>query len=432
MQTPRPIRLPNGLTLVVVEAPHHHQELVSLTVRVGSRFETPAESGLSHLLEHTLFRGNAAHPDVYAIFRGFEETGEAINAETGVETTDYFQAAHPRHLSRALEHLAAFVRTPTFRELEKERRVILDEILYDYNEAGDLIRLDAVAAELLWPGHPLAQTVTGTRSTVETFTAEAVRRHYERHYRPANAVLALAGPVAGEHAEAMARAHFADWPADGGAAAPVPALRGPGPFGGPRLRTVHDHDSQVRVQLSFPTTGYRHPDEVGLGLLASVLDDGPTTRLQRALREEAALVYSVGCAYTGYVDVGQVDVVTAAPPGRLEAVLDRLLELLREVRRGGVTVGEVEAARRRYRFGLEFGQDSLEAALDRFGWPVLFDAVRSEAAERERIDALDAGELSRLAAGVFAPERLHGVLIGPVGDAEKAAAWRCLERYARP
>jgi predicted Zn-dependent peptidase len=112
-------RLSNGLTSVVVDRPTSHQVLISLMVRMGSRFENPAESGISHFLEHILFRGNAGAPDSRALTLAFEEVGGMLNAVTGVESTEFFLIAHPDQLDVALARLAQFIREPLFADVEK-------------------------------------------------------------------------------------------------------------------------------------------------------------------------------------------------------------------------------------------------------------------------------------------------------------------------
>ncbi|MEE8554374.1 MAG: pitrilysin family protein [bacterium] len=425
-------RLPNGLTTVLIEVPSSHQVLLSLLVRAGSRFDPPGQAGLSHFVEHALFRGNASHPDTQAVFESFERVGEILGAQTGVEYTEFFQVVHPDLLSEALAGLSGFARTPIFPEIEKEKRIILDEILYDYNDRGQLVRLDAIMAELLWGGHPIAQSVTGTRETVAEFGRDDVQSHYAAHYRPANAVLAMAGRLEAGAAQDLVSRTFGGWGESDRGKVAAPGLDGqdaPRAARGPKLRTVPDSDNQLRIQLSFPTSGYRSADEIALGMLAGILDDGPNSRLQRTLREERALVYYIGCSYTAYADAGQVDISTTVSPDRAEELLEALFEQLQIVREGGVGGEELEAAKRRYRFDLDFSRDSLDAALDRYAWPLLYTDVRTEEAEWAAVSELGASRLSALAAELFARERLHMAVVGPLDSRLEAMIARMVERY---
>ena len=416
MPLPLQERLANGLTTVVIPIPSSHQVLVSLMVRTGSRFEPAERAGISHFVEHVLFRGNEAYPESRALFEAFEETGDILNAQTGVETTEFYQVVHPGKLERFLSRLAEFVRRPIFSDVEKERRIILDEMLYDYNEQGHLVRLDTLAAESLWGENPLAQSVSGTRDTVAAITREDLRTHFQEQYFPANMVLTIAGRVDGDKALRAVQRAFGDWNHERTERAPLLPPTKLGPFSGPAIRTVSDADNQFRLLLSFPAVGYRDPEEIPMALMCGVLDGGPTTRLQRVIREELALVYQIGAGYTSYHDVGQVDVSTTVSPQRLIELLVELLRLLRSFREEGGHSLELDAAKRRYRHALEFGHDSLDTYVDRHGWPLLFDAVRSEEEERALMEAVTAERIGSVAAELLAPERLHLVLVGPIDE----------------
>ncbi|HUJ77084.1 MAG TPA: pitrilysin family protein, partial [bacterium] len=204
--------LANGLTAVAIERPAAHQVLVVLMVRTGSRFEDPAQAGISHFLEHMLFRGNGMHATSRELSLAFEQTGGMLNATTGVESTEFYFICHPERLDQGLEQLAGFVQGPTFPDLEKERQIIQDEILYDYNDHGDLVDLPTLAAQLLWPGHPLSQPITGTPPTLAALSLDALRRYHLQAYAPGSVVLALAGKLQPEQALGVVQRHFGAWP----------------------------------------------------------------------------------------------------------------------------------------------------------------------------------------------------------------------------
>jgi predicted Zn-dependent peptidase len=412
-------RLPSGFTTVVLPMVGLHQVQLSLFVPVGSRHEQPGECGLSHFVEHVLFRGNALHPDGDALNRAFEDVGGMLNAHTGVESTEYDATVHPAHLDEALRALAAFVRAPVFADLEKERRILLDELSYDYNEEGRLVNVGTLSSQLLWPEHPLGQSVGGLPETIGALPAAAVRAHHARHYHPARMVLALAGAVQPEPALAAVRRHFGPWqpsaglpePAQGpGQALPAPQAHG----GGPHLRTVHDADNQLHLQLSFPAPGYNDPDELAMTLLSRVLDDGPTSRLQRVIREERALVYHIAAGHSVYWDAGAFDVATSVKPEAFAELLDELLRVLADIRDHGPAPEEVERARQRHLFDLEFERDAPSARIARYAWPLMHSTVREEQAERAAVQGIDRDTLAALAARLLTRERLHAVLVGPV------------------
>ena len=425
-------RLSNGLTAVIVERPATHQVLLSLMVRTGSRFEHAGESGISHFLEHVLFRGYAAAPDSHALTLAFEEVGGMVNAVTGVEATEFFLIAHPDRLDLALNRLSQFIREPIFAEVDKERQIILDEMLYDYNDKGELIDLATLSAQLLWPGNPLGQAIAGTPESVGRLGEAELRAYHRRCYLPGNCVLAIVGNVRAAQAADLVRRHFGDWPK--GAPALLrraPAIEeAPGSSPGPALRTVADADNQFHVQLSFPGPGYNAPEDLALRLLSRVLDDGPASLLQRVVREERALVYGINAGYTAYCDAGQFDIVTSVKVERLEELLDCVLGVLAGFGKHGPSADEVERARQRHRLDLEFGRDSLGAWSERYAWPLLYSSVIDEAAELEAMERIGVEALHALAARLFAPERLHVTLVGPLDAETDALLKRAVARFS--
>lgn len=431
--------LSNGLTAVVVEVPHAHQVLVSLLVRVGSRYEAPGEAGISHFLEHMLFRGNEAFPDSDALNRAFESVGGMLGAHTGVEATGFEFTAHPTRLAEGLEHLSRFLRNPTFADLEKERRILLDELAYDYNEQGLLVHLPALTSEMLWPEHPLGRLVGGLPSTVSSLDAPRLRAHFHRYYRPRNMVLAMGGKVSPEEGLRLARRFFQAWEGDQDRTAsspsapspsaspppepPAPPVAAPPPHQkgiGPHLKLVPDADNQFHLQLSFPAPGYNDPDEIPMTLLGRILDDGPTSRLQRILREEKALVYHLAGSHSGYWDAGSYDLATSVKAEGLDPLLRHLMTELAAFRDGGATPDELERARMRHLYELDFSRDSLSAILDRHAWPLLHSQYRSEEEERREVEAVTLEQIHQLTRKLLLPDTLHMALVGPLGkDTEK-------------
>ena len=437
-------RLPNGFTTVIVPMAGRHQVLINLLVRVGSRYERATESGISHFLEHMLFRGNAAHPSAAALNRVFERVGSIPNAQTGEESTEFFFVAHPELVGPALEALATLVQAPTFPDLEKEQSIVLDEINYDYNERGELVNMGSLAAALLWPNHPLGQSIVGPPETVARFTADSLRAHHQRHYVPRNMVLGLAGDLAPEQGLELARRAFGAWENGAGPppvaepwrAEPWPAepsqaetKRANGPDLGPRTKLVEESDNQFHLQLSFRAPGYNDSDEIPMVLLNRILDDGPATRLQQALREKQGLVYHVAADYTGFREVGQVDVMTTVKPERLSDLLQALTDCILSFREEGPGEQELALAKQRHRFDLDFSRDSIQAQLDRFAWPLLNSSVREAEEEWRLVEAVEAPAIHRLAQEVFSRSRLCLVLVGPLDAATEGLVERTLARF---
>jgi predicted Zn-dependent peptidase len=166
-----------------------------------------------------------------------------------------------------------------------------------------------------------------------------------------------------------------------------------------------------------------------MALLASVLDDGPNSRLQRTVREELALVYFIGCSYQAFADAGQLDISSAVSLDKLEPFLAALFGILTDLREHGVGEQELDLAKRRFRFDLDFSRDSLDGLLDRYAWPHLFSQVRSEEAEWELVRQADPARLSKLAGEILAAGKLHVAAVGPVRGKVERVLREHLSRY---
>jgi predicted Zn-dependent peptidase len=282
---------------------------------------------------------------------------------------------------------------------------------------------------MLWPDHPLGQSITGSPETLAGITPDHLRAHRAAFFYPANCVLAVAGNVrAGTVMEAVRR-HFGAWSGPAAPYRPRPA-NGAGPAGaGPLVKTVADSDNQFHVQLSFPAPGYNAPEEVPLLVMTRLLDDGPSSLLQRVVREERALVYGISGGYNGFQDAGQFDIATSVKAERLVELLDCLRDVLRRLCADGPTLEDLDAARRRHRYDLAFGRDSLSAWVDRYAWPHLYSTVRGETEELERFAAVTADEIRGLAARLFTRDRLHVAVVGPMEEGTEAALRRVMDGW---
>src|SRR6185503_13851951 len=188
-------RLPSGLRLVTVETPHLHTATICLYVRAGSRYETPAENGLSHFVEHMLFRGSSGFPDSLTLNRAIEELGGTLYAETGRDYSLYQIPLAAGDIARGLAIMGDLFSTPAFRDIELERQIILEEILEDLDDRGRNVNVDDLSRAVAWGSHPLGYTITGPLKNVRRFRDADVRRHFARFYGAANMVLCVAGPL---------------------------------------------------------------------------------------------------------------------------------------------------------------------------------------------------------------------------------------------
>lgn len=407
--------LDNGLAVTTVALPHLHTAVCALFIKVGARFETPADNGLSHFVEHMLFRGTERHPTSLALNTAVERLGSTLHAETGRDYTLFQLALEPAHVPAALELLGELLARPRFSDIELERRLILEEINEDYDEQGVEINADDIARGLAFDGHPLGQRIIGPRANVERFSAADVRRHFTAFYGARNATLCVAGPVA--HAavvEAAGRALTAMPAGDRAEVVPAPPL----PAGGkPRLRHVSDAGSQTSLAILFRAIPELDPDYIALVALLRVLDDGMSTRLHYTLADQKGLAYSIHAAIEPLADAALFEITGATANAKVPALVRELLLLLDGLRRGEVTPDELAKARVRYRYETLASIDDAAAMAGWFGGTALYYPPPSLSQRLDAIAKVGVDDVARVAGQVLAPSQLALAAVGTLSRA---------------
>ncbi len=314
----------NSLRVVCVEMPHLHAAELAVYLKVGGRNDPHAKAGLSHVLEHMLFRGTADFGSSLEIENAFEAIGGAPNASTDAESTCYYSRVHPDHVQRGMEIFASMLLRPTLSGIEVEKRIITEEAREDLNEQGEEINPDTIASRLLWPRHPLGRPTIGTLDSIAGITREDLLDHLQRFYRPGNAVVVVSGPVRSHEVFAAAEEVFGGWQ-DGAVPVTRPIIVRPR---SPQTCFVHDSDSQMNLQLAFLGMPRGDARFTPLRLLRRLLAGGASSRLYLRLREELGIVYSVEAAIGAYDETGCLAIdLSTAPETLAQAVEVTLQEL---------------------------------------------------------------------------------------------------------
>ncbi len=407
--------LDHGLAVTTVALPHLHTAVCALFIKVGARFETPRDNGLSHFVEHMLFRGTEHHPTSLALNTAIERLGSTLHAETGRDYTLFQLALEPENVPAALDLLGELLVRPRFSDIELERRLVLEEINEDYDEQGVEINADDIARGLAFDDHPLGQRIIGPRENVERFSIEDVRRHFATFYGARNATLCVAGPVDhGAVVEAAGRA-LAGMPA--GVRAEV-VVAPPVPAGGrPRLRHVPDAGSQTSLSILFRAVPELDPAYIALVALLRVLDDGMSTRLHYTLADQKGLAYSIHAAIEPLADAALVEITGATANAKVPALVRELLLLLDGLRRGEVTADELTKARVRYRYETLASIDDAAAMAGWFGGTALYYPPPSLSQRLEAMAKVGVDDVVRVASEVLAPDRLVVAAVGTLSRA---------------
>lgn len=407
--------LDNGLAVTTVSLPHLHTAVCALFIKVGARFEVPRDNGLSHFVEHMLFRGTERYPTSLALNTAIEHLGSTLHAETGRDYTLFQLALEPAHVPAAIELLGELLVRPRFSDIELERRLVLEEINEDYDEQGVEINADDIARGIAFDDHPLGQRIIGPRENVERFDDADVRRHFASFYGALNATLCVAGPVAhGAVVEAAGRA-LAGMP-QGARAQVVPAPPLPA-GGGPRLRHVPDAGSQTSLAILFRAVPELDPSYVALVALLRVLDDGMSTRLHYTLADQKGLAYSIHAAIEPLADTALFEIAGATANAKVPSLVKELLLLLDGLRRGEITDDELAKARVRYRYESLASIDDAAAMVGWFGGTALYYPPQKLSQRLEAMSKVSVDDVVRIAGQVLSPDHLALAAVGTLSRA---------------
>ncbi len=406
--------LPNGITVVTVEMPHIHTVEMAMFVRAGLRFENTTNNGISHFLEHMMYRGNSKYPNSLSLNKAFESIGRELRASTLCEYTYYGFSPHVSQVERGMELFADFFTEPTFPEIDLEREIILEECQEELNEKGENVDIDNLACQLLYQGTPLAMPTIGIETTIKSISLEMLRDYFYTYYQTRNMILVGAGPVVHEQFYGFAQQYFSKIP-DRGKNIKKDHFQGSMTENqkAPAKIFQHDSDSQIQLQLCFRSRSYNHPDYYPLSLIGRILDDGFSSRLQRALREDRGLVYSVECRVTSFSDTGTVDFDVSVRPEKVCEVARILIGEIKNFLETGPTESELKHVKQRYYYELDVDCDDPGKQILRYGFPHLYSNVISAEQEWAVIEKITWEDIMQVARKVFVPENINLVIVGP-------------------
>ena len=407
----RKVTLPGGVTLLSEVLPAALSVSVGVWIRSGSRHEGPAQRGISHFLEHMVFKGTE-NRSAYEIALSLDRRGGQLDAFTTKEYTCFSARVLVEDLPVALDLLADLVLRARLDEdmVELEKRVVVEEIQGVLDDPDDWIH--DLASEEIYGSHPMARPILGDEEAVSAFRPEQLRRWMSERYTGQGTVISVAGPL--EH-DAVRRQVEALFPMEAG-----PALEpadGTPPEPERRLRHVSRDLQQQHLWLGRLGIGYAHPDRYALLLLATLLGGSMSSRLFQSIRERAALAYNV-FSYADFAsDTGSLGTYMAVSPARtgeaLRLTLDEFVRLISQ------SVGEEELsdARMQLKGNMLIALESLPARMARMAKNELAYGRFLEIGELvERVDAVSVEDLRRLAAEFLDPATLSLVSLGPNPD----------------
>lgn len=408
-------QLGSGLRVVTERMPSVRSAAVGLFVATGSRFETEAEAGLSHFLEHMLFRGTARFGSA-EIDQKFDSWGAELNAGTDKESTTVYARMLDQHLPAAFDVMADMVWRPTLADLDAERAVVLEEIAMYEDDPQDSV-FD-VLGTAVFGNHPLGRAIIGRAEVVRDTPADAISRFHARRYLPKSVVIAAAGSVDHARVVEIAERTLGGLRAGERAEQPSPAPAAPEP----QVRFQVKDTEQVHVCLGGVGID-RHDDRrYAARVLDAIFGGLSSSRLFQAVREERGLAYSVYSFHSEYADSGQVGLYLGTRPDNLAEAMGIVAVELDRLRSTRIEEAELTRARDNVKARIVLALESSGARMQRLGASLMYDLPLLELDEiTARIDAVSLDDLSAVAEELWAPERLSAVGIGPDEQAFQAA-----------
>ena len=405
--------LPNGLTVVSVEQSHIHSIELAMFVRSGLRFENVKNNGISHFIEHMLFRGNKKYSNSYALNQEFESIGRDLRASTMSDHTYFGFSPHISNLERSVELFSDFFLEPTFPEIELERGIILEECLEDLNEKGIDVDINNLACKLLYPTDSLSRPTIGTEESIKSLNVADLKEQYSRYYVPQNMILVVSGRVDHDVFLSYTQKYFSRLIGEGCVSSDYFNGRIDEVQPHPELLFQYDSDSQIQLQICFRALSYNHPDYFITTLISRIFDDGVTSRLQNILREQKGLVYSVECRATSLPDKGTIDFDVSVRPEKVIEVAEILFDEIKKFISTGVGEDELGRVKQRYGYDLDYEVDDPYRQIMRYGFCHLYASEFTAEEERIRVSQITVLDILRVAREIFIAEKLNFILVGP-------------------
>jgi predicted Zn-dependent peptidase len=395
---------------------------LGLGVRVGSRYEVPEQAGLSHFLEHLLFKGTDRFSSA-EIDQTFDEMGADLNAGTGKETTVVYSRFLDQHLDRAFDVMADMVLRSTYPDIDSERQVVIEEIAMYEDEPSD--KVHDVLAGAVFGDHPLGRPIIGSADVVGSVPVPDIAAYHGARYGPANLVVAAAGNVEHDRIVELAAEKCAVPAASNGDAAEVGGDRpeaAPEPRE-PMLRFHRKDTEQYHVCLGGPGISRSDDRRFALRVLDAILGGSSSSRLFQEVREKRGLAYAVYSYSSQFVDAGQVAVYVGTRPDNVGEAVDVIAAELRRLEEAPVGADELERAKENVKGRTVLSMESTLSRMTRLGGALLTEVPLLSLDEVvAAIDAVTLDEVTELARELFAVEKLSAVAVGTDEDRFREAA----------
>jgi predicted Zn-dependent peptidase len=396
--------LDSGVRVVTERLPSVRSVALGFWVRTGSRDETPEQAGISHFLEHLLFKGTDrfSSTEIDEIFDGM---GAEINAGTGKETTSVYSRFLDQHLERAFDVMADMVLRPSYPDIDSERQVVCEEIAMYEDEPSD--KVHDVLSSAVFGDHPLGRPVIGRAEVISSVPVPDIARYHDHRYNSDNLVLAGAGNIDHDRLVELATASQGELSGSQNGRVDPPAA--------PEARRLFHQKTTEQYHLCVGAPGLAREDErrFVLRVLDTILGGSTSSRLFQEIREKRGLAYAVYSYQSHYVDSGQTSIYVGTRPENVQEAFEIIGRQLDRIRTEPVSEAELERAKENVKGRTVLSMESPLARMNRLGSSLLMDVPLLTLDETlAKIDAVALEDVSELAAELLAPERLCAAGVG--------------------
>jgi len=413
-----------GAVVLTEFLPHVASAAIGVWVARGSRHEAPSEAGLTHFLEHMVFKGTARR-SARQIAEELDAVGGMIDAGTSREYTSFFARLLSEHIPLACDMLCDMLLNSRFRDedIRLEQGVVLDEIRASEDEPGEVIMEQLM--ETLFGADPVARPVLGRKEVIRATGHDIVRNYRDRYYSSDRILIAAAGQVDHDRlAELMGPL------IEGLARTAVPAAAS-APEARSRFRVTIREQEQAHLALAAPALPFGHPDRFVLAALNNLLGGTASSRLFQEIREQRGLAYGAASWVEAYRDMGLVGVHTAMDPKRFRETAAVVGDILRDLASGGVTDAEAIRARDQMKGSLFLGLESTYGRMARLATSKLYLGEVTPLREIMRmVEAITPERVRDMARRLLAPERFAVAVLGPGSVSDYRVDWVRVPEYA--
>lgn len=408
--------LENGVRIITEEIPHVRSVCIGIWVGVGSRNETPENNGVSHFVEHMMFKGteNRSAKD---IAEALDAVGGQLNAFTSKEYTCYYAKVLDDNIDLAIDILADMVFKSSFdeHELEKEKNVVLEEIKM-YEDTPDELVHD-VFTHTIWQGHPLGRPIIGTQEIISSLSRDAVIKYYNDFYRPTNIVVSVAGNINHDKVMAHLKPYFISLTGKHTQSQRItPALF-------PDLVFKNKEIEQTHFCIGTEGLPLNHERSYPLNILNNILGGGISSRLFQKIREEQGLAYSVFSSHSSYLDSGLFSIYAGISPRNVQKVIELVVKELESIKKNNVTSHELERSKAQIKGNMFLGLENVSSRMSRLGKSeTCLGRVLSLEEVATRIDKVTLEDIQLLAEDMFQLDKFAFTSLGPQQSDEKLGA----------